>query len=160
MIDALGTLIGRDAVRFERLLPGPIERVWSYLTDAERLPLWFSPGSVEPAVGGKVRFDMGMTGLVTVYDPPHVLEYTWNEPERSRGVVLDAIVRWELTTEADQVRLHLVHRRLPGMALPQFGAGWHTLLDRLDAHLQGQEAQPIAARFAALEPTYEARFSA
>jgi hypothetical protein len=25
-----GTLLGTDTVRFERLLPGPIERVWAY----------------------------------------------------------------------------------------------------------------------------------
>jgi uncharacterized protein YndB with AHSA1/START domain len=158
-MNALGTLVGRDAVRFERLLPGPIERVWSYLTDSERLPLWFSAGSVAPAVGGEVRFDMGMDGRVTVYDPPHVLEYTWNEPERSRGVILDALVRWELTTEGQQVRLVLLHSRVQDTALPQFGAGWHALLDGLDAHLRGREAQSWGASFAELEPTYEARFS-
>jgi uncharacterized protein YndB with AHSA1/START domain len=159
-MNALGTLVGPDAVRFERLLPGPIERVWSYLTDSERFPLWFCAGSVAPAIGGEVSFDMGMNGRVTVYEPPHVLEYTWNEPERSRGIVLDTLVRWELTTEGEQVRLLLVHRRLAGTALPQYGAGWHAVLDSLDAHLQGREVPSIEATFAALEPTYEACFSA
>jgi len=158
-MSAHGTLVGRDAVRFERLLPGPIDRVWSYLTDSQRLARWFSAGSVTPAVGGEVHFEMGMDGRVTVYDPPHVLEYTWNEPERERGVVLDALVRWELTTEGEQVRLVLVHSRIPGFALPQFGAGWHALLDALEARLHDREAQPVMAAFAALEPAYEARFT-
>jgi uncharacterized protein YndB with AHSA1/START domain len=159
MTAALGTLVGGDAVRFERLLPGPIDRVWSYLTDSERLPLWFIPGSVAPAVGGAVSFDMGMGGLVTAYDPPHVLEYTWNEPNRERGPVLDALVRWELATEGDQVRLVLLHRRLPTATRPQFGAGWHTLLDRLEANLQEREAPEIWSTFAALEPAYAERFA-
>jgi uncharacterized protein YndB with AHSA1/START domain len=158
-MNALGTRVGRDAVRFERLLPGPIERVWSYLTDSELLPRWFSGGSVAPSVGGEVRFDAGMDGRVTVYDPPHVLEYTWDEPERERGPVFDALVRWELTTEGEDVRLVLLHSRLPESAAPQFGAGWHTFLDRLDARLRDREARPIGAAFAELEPAYEARFS-
>jgi uncharacterized protein YndB with AHSA1/START domain len=159
-MNALGTIVGRDGVRFERLLPGPIERVWSFLTESERLPLWFCGGSVAPGVGGEVRLDIGMHGSVTVYDPPHVLEYTWNEPEYSRGSVLDSLVRWELTTEGDRVRLLLVHRRLSGAALPQFGAGWHAVLDSLEARLQGFDAPTIEATFAELEPAYEACFSA
>jgi uncharacterized protein YndB with AHSA1/START domain len=158
-MNAHGTLVGRDTVRFERLLPGPIDRVWSYLTDSTRLPRWFSAGSVAPIVGGEVRFDMGMNGRVTVYDPPHALEYTWNEPERERGAVLDALVRFELTTEGEQVRLVLVHSRIPETAAPQFGAGWHALLDALDAQLRDREGQPVIAAFAALEPMYAKRFS-
>jgi uncharacterized protein YndB with AHSA1/START domain len=159
MTATLGTLVGGDAIRFERLLPGPIDRVWSYLTDSERLPLWFSAGSIAPAVGGEARFEMGMSGKVTAYDPPHVLEYTWDEPNRERGPVFDALVRWELATEGDQVRLVLLHRRLPTATRPQFGAGWHTLLDRLVAHLQDREVPEISSTFAALEPTYVSRFA-
>jgi hypothetical protein len=86
--------------------------------------------------------------------------YTWNEPEYSRGAVLDTLVRWELTTEGEQVRLLLVHRHLAGTTLTQFGAGWHAVLDSLDAHLQGRESRSIEAMFAELEPAYESRFSA
>jgi uncharacterized protein YndB with AHSA1/START domain len=158
-MNAHGTLVSRDTVRFERLLPGPIDRVWSYLTDSTRLLRWFSAGSVAPVVGGEVRFDMGMNGRVTVYDPPHTLEYTWNEPERERGVVLDALVRFELTTEGEQVRLVLVHSRIPETTAPQFGAGWHALLDALDAQLRDREGLPVMTAFAALEPMYAERFS-
>lgn len=158
-LDAYGTLVGRDAVRFERLLPGPIDRVWSYFTDSERLPRWFSAGSVAPVVGGDVRFDMGMNGRVTAFEPPHLLEYTWNEPERERGVVLDALVRFELKTEGEQVRLVLLHSRISNAYHPQFGAGWHVLLDRLDANLAEREPEPFAPTFALLVPVYEARFA-
>jgi uncharacterized protein YndB with AHSA1/START domain len=36
----LGQVIHGDAVRFERLLPGPIERVWDFLTKPEHLATW------------------------------------------------------------------------------------------------------------------------
>ena len=36
--------VSKDAVRFERLLPGPIERVWSYLTDSEKRGKWLASG--------------------------------------------------------------------------------------------------------------------
>ena len=36
-----GTITEAGAIRFERLLPGPIERVWAYLTD----PPSAGPGS-------------------------------------------------------------------------------------------------------------------
>ncbi len=37
----LGTIVDAHTVRFERLLPGAIERVWDYLTKPEPfLPVW------------------------------------------------------------------------------------------------------------------------
>jgi hypothetical protein len=33
---AFGVLIEPGTIRFERILPGPIERVWDYLTDSEK----------------------------------------------------------------------------------------------------------------------------
>ncbi len=51
------------AVRFERLLPGPIERVWDYLTKAELLSGWFGNGEIEARVGGKVSLCYAPEGL-------------------------------------------------------------------------------------------------
>ena len=39
-------------VRFDRGLPGPIEKVWAVLTDTQWLPGWYGAGSSEPEVGG------------------------------------------------------------------------------------------------------------
>ena len=36
------------AVRFERLLPGPMERIWEFLSDTGRLPAWYGDGVIEP----------------------------------------------------------------------------------------------------------------
>ena len=66
-------------VRFERTLPGPIERAWELLTNTERLPGWFGPGIIEPREGGAVTLMGGhIRGVVTQWKPPRILAYTWN----------------------------------------------------------------------------------
>src|SRR5918994_1653511 len=50
-IDSYGALVGPDTLRIQRLLPGPIERVWSYLVDSELRKLWFADGEIEPVEG-------------------------------------------------------------------------------------------------------------
>jgi uncharacterized protein YndB with AHSA1/START domain len=117
----------------ERVLPGPIERVWSYLTSPEHLAKWFLDGKVADRIGGEVQFGDGLiTGAVTVYDPPHVLEFTWNEADSSHGPTPNALCRYELSAIGDEVRLVLVHSRLPEHAYDAYVTGWKELLDRLE----------------------------
>jgi uncharacterized protein YndB with AHSA1/START domain len=35
-MNTYGALLSDDAIRFERLLPGPIERIWVYLTQSDK----------------------------------------------------------------------------------------------------------------------------
>ena len=42
-------------VRFERLLPAPVERAWQLLTDASQLPGWYGDGRIDPRIGGIVE---------------------------------------------------------------------------------------------------------
>ena len=49
-----GINTGPGEVRLERLLPGPVERIWAYLTDGEKRARWLAAGSTEERVGGKV----------------------------------------------------------------------------------------------------------
>lgn len=41
-----GELLGESTVRFERLLPGPIERVWRFLTESDKRAQWLCGGDV------------------------------------------------------------------------------------------------------------------
>ena len=47
-----GVVTEAGAVRFERLLPAPVERVWDYLTDSELRRKWFAGGEMELRPGG------------------------------------------------------------------------------------------------------------
>ena len=48
-----GVVTEPGTIRFERLLPGPIERVWAYLTEADKRRQWFAGGEMELRAGGK-----------------------------------------------------------------------------------------------------------
>jgi uncharacterized protein YndB with AHSA1/START domain len=156
----LATIDAQNTVTLVRDLPGPMERVWAFLTDPKFLTRWFSDGIVADRVGGEVRFDMGAEGRITAYEPPRLLEYTWNEPELSRGPIVDSLVRWELVEVGDRVRLTLTHERLSEVEAAFHSAGWHTFLDRLSASVDGCEPPPIMERFAQLKDEYAKRYSA
>jgi len=153
MMENYGTIIAPDTLRFERLLPGPIEKVWSYLTDSEKRGKWLAKGEMEPFEGGKVTLhflhaelspvaektpekykdmDCGhaFTGRVLKYDPPHVLSFTWNDGSE---------VTIELQEQETQVQLILTHRKLsakPGTRISVL-SGWHTHLGILMVQLEG-----------------------
>ena len=48
-----GVVTEAGSVRFERLLPGPIERVWAYLVDPDKRRLWLADGAMDARPGGE-----------------------------------------------------------------------------------------------------------
>ncbi|CFN67405.1 Uncharacterised protein [Bordetella pertussis] len=42
--DGHGARLDAQSIRFERLLPGPIERVWAWLADADKRARWLAGG--------------------------------------------------------------------------------------------------------------------
>jgi uncharacterized protein YndB with AHSA1/START domain len=84
-----GTMMDSHSIRFERLLPGPVEPMWDFLTKPESLATWLAQAEIELGVGGRVelRFDVDeapgrkkagslIRGVVTRCEPPRLLEYT------------------------------------------------------------------------------------
>jgi len=159
-----GTIVGNE-VRFERLLPGPIERVFAHLTEAEHLRAWFGPQAtaIPPRVGA--RFDFGepgkqgtIFGTVTRCEPPRLLAYTWeavmppDDPHRDAPV---SEVTWQLTPRGDEVALLLTHRAVWADYLGRTMGGWHTLIERLRAVLAGREPEPFMDVFNRVIADYE-----
>lgn len=149
-------------IQFERLLPGPAERIWDYLTKSELKAKWLSAGDVEPEVGGKVEFrfqhkNLSETddpipekykamedgtyfeGRVTEWDPYNKLSYTWGEETGEESEVTYELI----PKKNDKVLLRLTHRRLGDdpTTLISVGAGWHTHLGILIDVLEGNEPQ-------------------
>jgi len=169
-----GTVTAADTVRFDRVLPGPIERVWAFLTEPDKRAQWLAGGPMELHVGGKVelhfrhadlsrqpdppperykQYKDGKTtyGRVTRCEPPRLLSYTWGGES---GV--DSEVTFELTPRGEQVRLVLTHRRLPSRkAMVSVGSGWHTHLGLLADRLAGRESGPFWPAIAEAEAAYE-----
>ncbi|MEX2601817.1 MAG: SRPBCC family protein [Balneolaceae bacterium] len=163
-------------VQFERLLHGPPERIWEYLTQSELKAKWLSAGDVEPRVGGKVEFrfkhkDLSESdepipekykqmengsyfeGRVTEWDPPRKLSYTWGE-----GTGEESEVTYELIPKQNNmVLLILTHVRLGDdpAVLISVGAGWHTHLGILEDRLEGKEPQGFWMVHTKMENVYE-----
>ena len=54
-LDAYGVLIEPATLKIQRVLPGPIERVWAYLTESDLRRQWLAAGEMEMKVGAPVE---------------------------------------------------------------------------------------------------------
>lgn len=137
------------AVRFERLLPGPVERVWAHLTEPGKLAAWYGDdGVIEPREGGAVILSGGhIRGVVTQWKPNRKLAYTWNVfgPGEAESPYPESYLTIELEPRGDQVLLVLTHLPVLDRFEAQNMMGWHTFLDILGAALAGEEPQPRRA---------------
>ena len=173
-----GTIVAPGSVRFERTLPGPIERVWAYLTEPEKRARWFAGGAMDQRVGGAVdlwfkhadispieaptpeRFaasanGSSLRGTVTACEPPRRLACTWAE-----GKDHPSEVTFELEAVGDHVRLTVTHRRLGDdrAVLANVAGGWHTHLAILEDRLADRVPQPFFASFERTEADCAKRF--
>jgi uncharacterized protein YndB with AHSA1/START domain len=171
--DQYGTFNGPGEVRIVRLLPGPVERIWDYLTVPEKRARWICGGVLEPKPGGKVEFAMHHKNLAPHETPP--LEYarvqdpgvTFDgkvlrcEPPTLLVITFgsdDSVVTFELTPHGRQVRLVLTHRTEGAgerAELGNYASGWHTHLGLLFAGLNGSPRPPFWATHAKLKTHYD-----
>lgn len=91
--------VDAQTVRFERLLPGPIERVWDYLTRPELQHTWLAESVSE------------LSGI-TRCQPLRSIEFSMRD-SRVGASVVKSVVSIELEPRGAEVRLVLTHRRLP-----------------------------------------------
>ncbi len=174
-MEAFGIPLDKRSVRIERVLPGPIERVWSYITDSEKRGKWLMAGDMELRVGGRVTMTANndslsadketperfkgskgkqVTGEITRIEPPRLLVFTWKmDPEPSE-------VTFELTPQGNDVSFVVTHRRLPSRdVLLGVSAGWHTHIGILIDILNNREPRPFWKTFMQLHAEYEKRIS-
>lgn len=172
------TFIDPESLRIERILPGPIERVWAYLTESDKKAKWLAGGEVEARVGGKVTQNFHhaqlsddkeelpekykhigesstMHGKVLRYEPYTFLSYSWDEGDEG-----ESEVSFELSELEDgKVQLVLTHTRIPDSMDFKVGvsAGWHTHLNILRDVLQGQPVKGFWSVHMPLEEEYSKR---
>lgn len=178
MNDQYGKLVAPATLVLERLLPGPIDRVWAYLTESEMRKRWIAAGDMDLKVGGAVELifdhdelsetkeetpekykdicDTGakMHGHILAVDPPHLLSYTWSEEEDG-----ESEVTFELAEMGDKVKLTLTHRKLfDNETLVGVAAGWHAHVDIMIDVLEGRNPRPFWSNHMPLEEEYRTRF--
>src|SRR2546425_5418706 len=126
-LDAYGVLTEPATLKIQRLLPGPIERVWAYLTESDLRRQWLAAGEMEMKVGAPVElvwrndeltnppgrrppgfsYEHRMQSRITELDPPHKLAIAWG----STGGV-----SFELEPAGNEMLLTVIPRRVSDRA--------------------------------------------
>ena len=171
-LDGYGVLTEPATLTIERFLPGPVERVWAYLTESDLRRQWLAAGEMEMRVGAPVELvwrndeltnptgerppgfpeEHRMQSRITELDPPRKLAITWGT---TGGV------SFELDPRGDGVLLTVTHRRLPDRAtMLNIGAGWHMHLDILVARVTGEEPEPFWEGWSRLKEEYDRQLPA
>lgn len=172
MQDAYGVLTEPTTLKIQRLLPGPIERVWAYLTQSELRRQWLAAGPMEMKAGTPFEFvwrnnelsdqpsqrpagfpeEQRMQSRITECDPPRKLSFTWQG---------SGDVSFELTPKGKEVLLTLTHRRLPDRpTLLKVSAGWHMHLELLMACATDRQREPFWEGWGRLLKEYDQRLPA
>lgn len=159
-----------DTLRLERLLPGPIERVWAYLTESDKRATWLAAGDMTLVPGAPLALtfrngsltkdddpappehavhdqDHGMTGRILACEPPTRLSFAWD------GV---GQVTFELSPVGRDVRLVVTHERLDRREVRlNVSTGWHTHVGILADRLAGREPPGFWRTFKRLKAEYD-----
>ena len=162
------TLIKPSTIRLERLLPGPVERVWAYLTESKKRATWLAAGEFDLRVGGKVELHFensklsddvapadaavrSFEGRITRLEPLRALGYTWNWDGR------DSEVLYELAPKGKDVLLTIQHRMPEDRGLTlAVGGGWATHVGILADQLNGVKPRPFWSTHAREMKAFEA----
>ena len=100
-IDSYGALIGPDTLRIQRLLPGPIERVWAYLADSELRKLWLAAGDIELVEGAPFELVWRNDELAAVRTGDRPKDMPEEHRMQSEVIVADAprklVIAWNNT---------------------------------------------------------------
>jgi uncharacterized protein YndB with AHSA1/START domain len=170
--DAYGVITEPATLKIQRLLPGPIERVWAYLTESSLRRKWLAAGDMEMREGAPFEFvwrnneltdppgkspegfgeEHRMKSRITLIDPPRKIAFTWQG---------SGDVSFELEPKGDEVLLTVIHRRLPDRGtMLMVGPGWHMHLDVLAAVATGKKPEPFWDGWERLKKEYERRLPA
>ena len=125
-------------ITFHRRYARPIEKVWAALTVPERIADWFAEvEALDLRLGGAIHLSFPgdhskIRGVVTAYDPPRRLTWTWPQTDGT-----ESTVTFDLEPDGDGCRLTLTER---GLTLSQGAgnaAGWHAHLEAMEDAVDG-----------------------
>jgi uncharacterized protein YndB with AHSA1/START domain len=169
--DTYGVLTEPTTLTIQRLLPGPIERVWAYLTESDLRRQWLASGTMEMTVGASFELvwrndeltdppgqrppgfgaEHRMTSRILALDPPRKLAFSFGTSSE---------VTFTLEPTGKRVLLTVVHRLVTDRAmLLKVSAGWHMHLDVLVARATGAAPAPFWDGWSRLHKEYEGRLA-
>ena len=140
---------GAAVARVERVMPAPPEVVFDAWLDPEALADWMCPRpsrcvavTVEPRVGGRVRFDVDtqghlvlITGRFLAIERPNLLRFTWSHSGWADPTVA-SVVHVAFAAHGDaETLMSIEHSLLPPEALSDHERGWRLTAQQLCAVL-------------------------
>lgn len=164
-----GLLTEPATLTIARLLPGPVERIWAYLTDEDLRRRWLAAGAMEEKVGAPVELVWRNDELT---DPPGtrpdgfsdehrmLCEVTAIDPQRRLAISWGSTggVTFTLEEKGADVLLTIVHKRIEDRdILLNVSAGWHAHLDVLEARTRETPAAPHWDNWVRLRDAYAER---
>ena len=170
--DAHGVLTEPATLKIERVLPGPIERIWAYLTESDMRKKWFASGEMrlEPGASFELVWRNDDLSDVAGQRPPGFPEEHHKtcrivEVDAPRKLVFIFAEHGEVTFSLEpmgkQVLLTLIHRRIPDRSTTLgVSAGWHAHLDVLVARASGTSPESFWDNWSRLKKEYEQRWPA
>ncbi|MEQ9403556.1 MAG: SRPBCC family protein [Cyclobacteriaceae bacterium] len=172
-MNTYGKLVEPTTLRFERMMPGPIEKVWDYITDGEKRARWFAGGPTDLRAGGDMELVFHNSQLGSPSEPTPEKYKEFGDGFRSPAKILtctppvlfviewEGIVTFKLEEEGAGVKLTLTHEKLQDTKETRVGtlAGWHTHLDILVDRLNEVEPKGFWAVHMAHEKEYEEMIS-
>lgn len=130
-----------NAIQLTHTYAHPPAAVWRALTDPEAHARWWAGGDVRAVEGHRFDLDMGAWGKqpceVVAVEPERLFRF------RFATGTLDTVITWTLVPEGSGARLGLRHEGfdldspMGRQAREGMGAGWPSLLEKLEAVLQG-----------------------
>jgi uncharacterized protein YndB with AHSA1/START domain len=152
--------VAPDAIRLERVLDAPVEKVWRYLTEAELRSQWFMGGTDATGIG---EFNLLVdhdnlsdddvpypesyasfkgatwTEKVIRFEPPRLVETTFQ-------CGTNGTVTYVLFPEGDRTRLVVTHSGIQSpVGAQDFGSGWNSHLTVLEERLAGRSVKDFWA---------------
>ena len=168
-LGAYGVLIDPHTLKFQRRLPGPIERVWAYLAESDLRRQWLAAGNMDMKTGTPVELIWRNDEL---NNPPSQRPAGFPEEQRMQGRITDLdqcrklAIAWDgfgevsyaLEQTGDDVLLTMIQRRLPNREIiVMFAAGSHMHLDILAACLTGKKPPQFWDGWSRLQSEYSMR---
>ncbi len=170
--DGYGVLTEPQTLTIQRFLPGPIERVWAFLTESDLRRQWLASGDMKMEVGAPFTLtwrnseltdppeptppghsdEHSMESRITELDPPNRITFTWFN---------SGSVTFDLASRGERVLLTVTHRGIPSRdVLLKVSPGWHSHLDVLVARASGSAPKPFWPAYNRLKKEYERRLPA
>ena len=161
-------LQGGSTLVIQRWLPGPVDRLWRYLTESELRRKWLASGdmTLEPGAPLELVWRNDTLSAPDDHRPDGFSEVQRMdsaviavEPMRSLTIAWGAgDVTFELEPKGDRVLLTLTHRGLDDASQrTMIAAGWHMHLDILGADVSGETAGSFWSGWTRLRAAYEQR---